>query len=136
MLIYTSVQDTGGALSVLNAKRYVSQMPLRKNILTRFPHSDTSSFLGDVRSVTINSNGLSYGLKVIESVQLLHYVSMLFLGADGVATQDNPGLLPCKNAEVVVQTRMPPDEANGDVSQLVIQCRQASLYWYHIRASR
>lgn len=48
---------------------------------------------------------------------------MLFLGADGVANQDNPGLLPCRNAEVVVQTRMPPDETNdGDVSQLVVQC--------------
>ncbi|KFY33108.1 hypothetical protein V495_08425 [Pseudogymnoascus sp. VKM F-4514 (FW-929)] len=107
MLIYTSVQNTQGSLSVLNAK------------------SGTSSFPGDVRSVAINSNGLVYSLDIIESVQLLHYVSMLFQGPDGDATQDNLGLLPCRNAEIVIQTRNSSDDAeDGDVSQLVVQFGQ------------
>ncbi|OBT90159.1 hypothetical protein VE02_00880 [Pseudogymnoascus sp. 03VT05] len=106
MLMYTSVQDTGGSLSVLNA------------------NSGTSSFR-DVRNVTIQSDGLSYSLEIIESVQLLHYVSMLFPRPDGDAIQDNSGLLPCRNAEVVIQTRISPDGAeDGDVSQLVIQFGQ------------
>ncbi|OBT77855.1 hypothetical protein VF21_03261 [Pseudogymnoascus sp. 05NY08] len=111
MLMYTSVQDTGGSLSVLNA------------------NSGTSSFRGDVRNVAIQSDGLSYSLEIIESVQLLHYVSMLFPGPDGDAIEDNSGLLPCRNAEVVIQTRIPSDGAedgaeDGGVSQLVIQFGQ------------
>lgn len=75
--------------------------------------------------MTINSNGLSYSLQVIESVQLLHYVSMLFPGPDGDATQDNSGLLPCRNAEIVIQTIISSDDTeDSDVSQLVVQCRQ------------
>lgn len=126
MLMYTSVQDTGGSLSVLNANRYVPQIIVEECILICLPYSGTSSFRGDVRNVTIQSksNRLSYSLEIIESVQLLHYVSMLFPGPDGDVIQDNSGLLPCRNAEVVIQTRVSPDGAeDGDVSQLVIQCR-------------
>jgi hypothetical protein len=103
---------------------------LRKNILTCLSYSGTSSFRGDVRNVTIQSksNRLSYSLDIIESVQLLHYVSMLFPGPDGDAIQNNSGLLPCRNAEVVIQTRISPDGAeDGGVSQLVIQCRYLDI---------
>lgn len=49
---------------------------------------------------------------------------MLFPGPDGDAAQDNSGLLPCQNAEIVIQTRISGDDAeDGDVSQLVVQCR-------------
>lgn len=50
---------------------------------------------------------------------------MLFPGPDGDATQDNSGLLPCRNAEIVIQTIISPDDTeDSDVSQLVFQCRQ------------
>ncbi|OBT69915.1 hypothetical protein VE03_00434 [Pseudogymnoascus sp. 23342-1-I1] len=106
MLMYTSVQDKKGSLSVLDAK------------------SGTSSFQGDIRVITINSNGLSFDLEVIESVQLLHYASMLFPGQDGDATGYISGLLPCRNAEIVIQTRISPEAEDGDISQLVVQFGQ------------
>ncbi|KAL5345585.1 hypothetical protein ACLOAV_009339 [Pseudogymnoascus australis] len=107
MLIYTSVQDKRGSLSVLDAK------------------SGTSSFQGDVSGITINSNGLSFNLEAIESVQLLHYVSMLFPGPDGDDIQYMSGLIPSQNAEIIIQTRVLHDDSeDGDVSQLVIQFGQ------------
>lgn len=131
MLMYTSVQDTRGSLSVLNAKRYISSIAVNATILTFLPYSGTSSFRGDVRSITIYSDGLSFSLEIIESIQLLHYVSILFPGPDGDATQENSGLLPCRNAEIVIQTRNSSGDAeDGDVSQLVVQCRHPLLLPY------
>ncbi|KFY30143.1 hypothetical protein V494_08248 [Pseudogymnoascus sp. VKM F-4513 (FW-928)] len=109
MLIYTSTQDIGGSLSVLNSK------------------SGTSNFRNVVRNATIQSKGLEYSLGVIESVQLLHYMSLLFPGPDGDAMKDNPGLLPCQNAEIVIQTKVSPDSGGGDLSQLVVQFGQLSV---------
>lgn len=100
-------------------------------ILTIPPHSGTSSFQGDVSGITINSNGLSFNLEAIESVQLLHYVSMLFPGPDGDDIQYMSGLIPSQNAEIIIQTRVLHDDSeDGDVSQLVIQCK--ILICYHI----
>jgi hypothetical protein len=53
---------------------------------------------------------------------------MLFPGPDGDVTQDDSGLLSCRNAEVVIQTRISPDGAeDGDVYQLVIRCRYLDI---------
>jgi hypothetical protein len=56
---------------------------------------------------------------------------MIFPGPDGDATQNNLGLLPCRNAEIVIQTRNSSDDAeDGDVSQLVVQCKLLLLLSY------
>lgn len=131
MLIYTSVQDKRGSLSVLDAKRYIPAVAVKMVILTIPSYSGTSSFQGDVSGITINSNGLSFNLEAIESVQLLHYVAMLFPGPDGDDIQYKSGLLPSQNAEIVIQARVLHDDSeDGDVSQLVIQCK--ILICYHI----
>lgn len=83
----------------------------------------------------IQSNGLRYNLDAVDSVQLLQYTSMVFHGLDGDAGQET-GLLPCRVAEMVIQTKAPTDGAeDGDVYQLVLQCKQATtLHLYYICA--
>lgn len=133
MLIYTSVQDKRGSLSVLDAKRYIPAFAVKMAVLTIPSYSGTSSFQGDVSGITINSNGLSFNLEAIESVQLLHYVSMLFPGPDGDDIQYMSGLLPSQNAEIVIQTGLLDDDIeNGNVSQLVVQCKILICYHIHV----
>lgn len=65
-------------------------------------------------------------MDAIDSVQILHYFTIIFPSTDEVIERENPielRLVPSRSAEIVFQTRAlalgPGDVA---VSQLVVQC--------------
>ncbi|KAF8853301.1 hypothetical protein BDZ45DRAFT_806770 [Acephala macrosclerotiorum] len=105
MLMYTSVQEDGrGSLSVLNTQ------------------GDTAGFRQDIRSVTVTSNGFRYIAEAIDSVQMLYYMTILFPDPYEATEQENPGLLPCRNAEVVLHTKSTIDGSHdADITQLIVQ---------------
>ncbi|PMD58031.1 uncharacterized protein K444DRAFT_631391 [Hyaloscypha bicolor E] len=105
MLMYTSVRGDGcGYLSVLNTQ------------------GDTADFRQDIRSITITSNELRYIVESIDSVQMLHYMMMMFPHPSEVTEQENLGFLPCRNAEIVLHTKSTMDDSdNGDITQLIVQ---------------
>ncbi|CZR51265.1 uncharacterized protein PAC_01140 [Phialocephala subalpina] len=105
MLMYTSVQEDGrGSLSVLNTQ------------------GDTAGFRQGIRSVTVTSNGFQYIAEAIDSVQMLYYMTILFPDPNEATEQENPGLLPCRDAEVVLHTKTTIHGSHGaDITQLVVQ---------------
>jgi len=55
---------------------------------------------------------------------MLYYMTILFPNSAETAEQENPGLLPCRSAEIVIHTRTPTDGSDGaDITQLVVQCK-------------
>lgn len=91
-------------------------------ILTLLFSSDTAGFRQDIRSVTVTSNGFRYITEAIDSVQMLYYMTILFPDSNEATEQENPGLLPCRNAEVVLHTKTTIDGSHdADITQLIVQ---------------
>jgi hypothetical protein len=84
--------------------------------------SDTAPFRQDVRSVTVTSNGFRYTVKAIDSIQMLHYMTILFSDPNKSTEQENLGLLPCRSAEIVLHTKAPVGTSHdADITQLIVQ---------------
>jgi hypothetical protein len=88
--------------------------------------SDTAPFRQDVRSVTVTSNGLRYTVEAIDSIQMLYYMTILFPDPNEDTEKENPGLLPCRNAEIVLHTKAPVGSSHdADIIQLIFQRRNS-----------
>jgi hypothetical protein len=55
---------------------------------------------------------------------MLHYMTILFSNSSITTEEANPGLLPCRNAEMIFHTRTPADVSDeASISQLVVHCK-------------
>ena len=64
--------------------------------------------------------------EAIDSVQMLHYMTILFPDPNEATEQENPRLLPCRNAEVVLHTKTTIYGSHGaDITQLIVQCNHS-----------
>jgi hypothetical protein len=74
--------------------------------------------------VTVTSNGLRYVVESIDGVQMLHYMTILFPAASQADEDENPGLLPCRQAEIVLHTKAQIGLTDdSDITQLIAKCR-------------
>jgi hypothetical protein len=54
---------------------------------------------------------------------MLYYMTILFPDSAEATKQENPGLLPCRRAEIVFHTTTPNSGGeDADIAQLVMQC--------------
>jgi hypothetical protein len=95
-------------------------------MLITFPPSNTAGFKRDLRSVTLSSNGLRYVVKAIESVQILHYMTVSFPERNQVTMQpESPELLPCRHGELVVHTEASDGDEESAITQLILKCERS-----------
>ena len=86
--------------------------------------SETAHFRDEFSNVVVTSNGLRFELGTIDSVQMLHYMVILF--PDPAATdQENEGLLTSQSAEIVLHTAPLRTLNDSDVTQLVVECMKS-----------